>query len=115
MINHDVPRKPPAIPRVRPGIRTGSRELLTVGKCHLDYRLTGESSTDPTEFMFVLKRKSSPIFRMISVDDKQVGRPFNSVRKAERGRIGARTFVRHTNLACFADYFRDVFRLFNRR
>lgn len=29
--------------------------------------LTGESSTDPTEFMFVRSKNSSPILRMISV------------------------------------------------
>lgn len=51
---------------LRRNIRMEDSELLTVGIRQIDYRLTGESRTDPTEFMFDLKRNSSPILRIIS-------------------------------------------------
>ncbi len=74
--------------------------------------LTGESSTDPTEFMFVRSKNSSPILRMISRhgrrDGEQIQEPDGD--SAVGHHPPAHTFVRHVNLARLADYLRYVFR-----
>ena len=72
---------------------------------------TGESSTEPTELIFVLKRNSSPICFMISRTRNRsavAGRP---VIKS----FSCHTFVRHVNLPRLADYLRNVLGIFDCR
>ena len=67
---------------------------------------TGESRTDPTELMLVRRRKSCPIFCIISAE-KQIN---ETQRKQGRS---LQTFVWHAYLPRFTDDFWNVFRLFD--
>ena len=69
-------------------------------------KTSGESNTLPTVLIFVLNKKSAPIFCMISDHPVNINNVF--------GKGDESTFMWHTDFAGFGYNFRDIFRFLDR-